>query len=451
MPQIALLDVDIHNSSYLPQPLVGLDERSNREETPMALYQKALDDLVHEYQGEVWTRAGDGAVFLFPKIARALEAGMTLLDRLWEVNSRCQANDLQGLVLFTRIGIHLGDAYLQDIAAEKRGTVQDADLNTVGRLQKNCPIGRIAISSQAYEAIGVRRPLFRPSLVQGVGEPTFVLSERFITPQEEGMFKGMDDSQKRSMPPIPFLAWESIRPDEGLTLRTVAQLLEEPILVILGESSDRQGTLASAATSDAVGIMEAVAAVKSNPALRVAVDVWSDTGDLVTGRHMLVVGSGVVNQYAFAINGIMRHFKFWKSDGKVLNQLVATANDRSKTFGVHGMDERDAGFISVSKSPFNPRKNLIWVAGVNGMATQAAAQLLKDLVVDGGACLARLGYSKQPYPIGCVVVPSVDPDTSSLSLSDYYRKWRIRGYEVVWAVDRSGNYLQSDRRRGMAS
>jgi hypothetical protein len=49
----------------------------------------------------------------------------------------------------------------------------------------------------------------------------FVLAERLITPQEEGLFEGMPASQRRTMPPIPFLSWTRIRPDGELSLRTV--------------------------------------------------------------------------------------------------------------------------------------------------------------------------------------------------------------------------------------
>jgi hypothetical protein len=79
---------------------------------------------------------------------------------------------------------------------------------------------------------------------------------------------------------------------------------------------------------------------------------------------------------------------------------------------------------------FNPRSALIWAAGINGMATQAVAALLKDLVT---------GRRELPESvIGWVVVPQVSAQDSS-SLKEYYRRLRISRYRIVHAVDVDGN------------
>lgn len=86
----------------------------------MGMYNAAVDELAREYQGELWTRSGDGVILLFPKLGKALEASIALLDRLKEINHAVRS-ELAGLALFTRIGIHLGDASLQEAPEAARG------------------------------------------------------------------------------------------------------------------------------------------------------------------------------------------------------------------------------------------------------------------------------------------------------------------------------------------
>jgi hypothetical protein len=445
MDRITLVDIDIYNSSYLVASSQHVDAQPGQQETAIRLYHAALDDLAVEYQGQLWTRSGDGVILLFPKLGKALEASIALLDRLKEIN-RAVRSEQAGLAVFMRIGIHLGDPSLQAMAEAERGVAESRDLNIVGKLQKNCPIGRIAISEEVYRSLGIQQPLFRPSLIHSGGGPAFVLAERFITPQEEELFRGLAEEQKRSMPPVPFLSWQWVRPNMDQGLRTIAKYLEEPVLIVLGESSDRD-TMSAAATSDAVGLLEAMAAARSNTHVKVAIDRWSDTADLVADRHIIVVGSGVVNAYAFTINNIMHPLRFLRNDGKILYQILATSDSGTTSFGTNAEDERDAGFVLVSKSPFSPTKAAIWVAGTHDTATQAAALLFKDLVIDAGSCLHRIGIDQSPHPVGCVVVPVADLDASRLHPQEYSRRWRIRGYEAVWAVDSSGHQLRVERRR----
>jgi class 3 adenylate cyclase len=105
MQRIALVDIDIYNSSDLVAASRHVDAQSSQQETALRLYHAALDDLAAEYQGELWTRSGDGVILLFPKLGKALEASIALLDRLKEIN-RAARSELAGLALFTRIGIH---------------------------------------------------------------------------------------------------------------------------------------------------------------------------------------------------------------------------------------------------------------------------------------------------------------------------------------------------------
>jgi hypothetical protein len=447
--QVAVLNIDIYKSSLLK---ASMNQEFDLAEDPgpMAAYHQAIDDLARAHKGQVWLRSGDGVIVMFPAASKALVAAMDLLDAVGEIN-RKSADRLDGAVLVTRIGMHMTDQSLMAVPPKDRGRVDSADLDLAGKLQKNCPIGRIAASSEAYAAIGFRGPLFRPAMIDEVQDrPIFVLAERLITPQEEALLAGLPASQKRVMPTIPFLSWNRIQPDERLGLRTVSSLLMEPLLIILGESAPERGPMASAG-SEAVGIMEALAALPSNPDVRVALDVWPSTGDLVsTHRNVLLVGSGSVNAYAFAINDIMPYLRFVKAEGRITRALVVTSDEEELRLGPDTSDMRDAGFVSVSRSPFNAHQSLIWVAGVNGRATQAAALLLKDLALDAKECLATMGLSGS-NPIGCVVVPHIEPMTGDRARDEPpYTKWWSKRYRPIRAVDDVGRSLRITPRRPSA-
>jgi class 3 adenylate cyclase len=441
MAVTALLDIDVYRSTFLIEQAGD----SAGERGVLAEYQHVLTKVVEQRHARRWRHAGNGAIFLFDNAVEAVDAGMWLLREIGEVNRR-SADRLGGAALFPRVAIHQSGTDLSAIVESDQAGFGHSDLNVVAKLQQSCPLGRIAITAQTYAALpSFWRPLFRPSLVQEIDDAVFVLSERLITPQEEALLTGMPEEQRLTMPPIPFLSWETVRPGAGLSLASLADLLTEPLVLIFGESSPspRKGPLAPAATSDAVGVTEVMAALRSNPDVRAAVDIWSDTADLVAGRHVLLVGSGTVNAYAFAINGIVANLQFAKSDGRILNQVRARWQGGATSFGIHGDHDREAGFVFVCRSPFDREQSLVWVAGTNGMATQAAALMLKDLVVDGGSCLRNAGLDGRSHPIGCVVVPAVERERN---LQDYYQKWRISDYRVVWAVDGDGNRLMPDRR-----
>jgi len=442
MSRVAVLNIDIYKSSLLKVSREAEVEHAG-DRDPMGAYHRALDELARMHKGRVWLRSGDGAIVLFPAASKALTAAMDLLDAVGEIN-RKSAVQLDGAVLFTRIGLHLADHSLSSVPSKDRGRVDDVDLDLAGKLQKNCPVGRIAVSSEAYDAISFRGPLFRPALIDEIQDtPIFVLAERLVAPQEEALFEGMPAGQKRIMPPIPFLSWSRIRPDGNLSLRHVSGLLQEPLLIILGESAQGRDHLGVGATSDAVGVMEAMAALPSNRDVRVAVDVWPGTGDLVsTRRNVILVGSGHVNAYAFAINDITPHLRFVKSEGRMFGQLAMASRDGETRLGPYTGDERDAGFVSVSRSPFNAYQSLIWVAGINGRATQAAALLLKDLALDAKGCLASIGLGGSS-PIGCVVVPRIEPMSGDRAPGEPpYTKWWIKRYRPIWAVDDLGRSLR---------
>jgi hypothetical protein len=435
MAKSGIIDIDVYKSTILKEG------RPQKEmEQVFNAYHFTVEKVFSEFNGKIWHQMGDGAICIFPTPIQAVDACIQLLDKLVEFNRQWE-RQLNDSPLFVRIGIHEIDSEdIKNVPENERGKFAHLALDVVGKLQKNCPIGKIAISMEVHRNLGVKRRLFRPSLVEFYGNRFFVLIDHLITPQEEKLHDGLSERQKKNMPPIPFLSWNRIKPEERNNLTTLDKFFEEPLLVILGEtSSEPKGSISSAATSDAVGIMEVMAILKSHRDVRVGIDQWEDTSDAVLNRNIVIIGSGMVNIYAFALNDILSPVHFIKTRGRVLNQIVATSIEGEEHFGPHALPPKDSGLIIVSKSPFNLEKLLVWVAGITGMGTQAVTSFLKDLIVDAGSIWRRMGVPTLAYPIACVVGAKTRGTEDEWDLFDYYRRWRIFDYKALWIADANGN------------
>lgn len=256
-------------------------------------------------------------------------------------------------------------------------------------------------------------------------------------PQEEELLYGLPEEQKKLMPLIPFPTWGKIAPNQNIKLTKLAEFFEQPLLVVLGETSSHpQSPVSSAATSDAVGMMEVMVALRSNREVRVGIDEWEDTADLVSDRNILMIGSGIVNIYVFALNNIFYLVHFAKTGGRVFDQIVATSNKEQLHFGPHSIPPRDCGLVIISKSPFNLEKTLFWVAGNTGMGTQAAARFVWELIRDPKQTLRRKIGESLSDPIACVVGAYVPEGV--WEISDYYKHWRVSDYKILWAANQRG-------------
>ncbi len=443
MSNNGVVDIDIYKSTLLkknkPQDIV---------KQIFSDYHLLVEKIFSEYDGEIWHRMGDGAICIFLSPIKAVEACIQLLEKLVAFNKQNE-NNLSSSPLFTRIGIHEIDSnVIANIPKEERGKFAHSDLDIAGKLQKNCPIGKISISVEVYKKLGVRQRLFRSALTEIYGKRFFVLIDRMITSQEEKLLIGLTEKQKLKLPPIPFLSWDRIVPDEGLNLRTLDKFFERPLAIVIGETyqDSRQlqlnSPISSAATSDTVGIAEVLATSKANPDVKVGIDYWEDTADIVSDRNIIVVGSGTVNIYAFALNDLFQPVRFVKSQSRVLDQIVAASNKGVVYFGSHALPPKDSGLIVVSKSPFNPDKALLWVAGITGIGTSVATEFLKDVITDPNGTLRRkIGVPDSVHPIACVVGAEVRIPSEDWKVSDYYKRWRITDYKVLWMVDRNGSKI----------
>jgi hypothetical protein len=425
-----VVDIDIYKSTMLK------NGKSQDEITEtFSKYRSLVGKTFEMFNGESWHRMGDGGIFCFPTPEDAVNACLRLLNNLVAFNKK---ENRLNLPLFVRIGINeIEEKDIINVPKDERGNYAHPALDIAGKLQKNCPIGKIALFTEVYKKIGVMQRLFRLSLAEAEGKRFFVLIDRPIMPQEEKLLYGLPEEQKRLIPPIPFPTWDKIAPDQSINLTKLDKFFEQSLLVILGEtSSNPQSPVSSAATSDAVGMMEVMAALRSNSEVRVGIDEWEDTVDLVSARDILIIGSGIANIYAFALNDIFYPVKFAKTGGRIFDQIVAISNKEQVYFGPHAIPPRDCGLVIISKSPFNLEKTLLWVAGITGMGTQAAAGFMWELVRDPKETLRRRIGGSLSDPIACIVSACVSEE--SWEIRNYYRRWRILDYKILWAVDRSG-------------
>ena len=339
-----IVDIDIYKSTILKN-----GKSQNVIAETFGNYHSLVEITFKMFNGESWHRMGDGGIFRFPTPEDAVYACLRLLNNLVEFNEK--KNQLN-LPLFVRIGVHeIEEKDIKDVPKDKRGKYAHPALDIAGKLQKNCPIGKIAVSMEVYKRVGVMQRLFRPSLAEAGGKKFFVLIDRPIMPQEEKLFYGLPEEQKRLVPPIPFPTWDKIAPNQNINLTRLDEFFGQPLLIVLGETSSHpQSPVSSAATSDAIGMIEVMAALRANPEVRAGIDEWEDTADLVSDRNILIIGSGIANIYAFSLNDIFHPVHFAKTGGRVFDQIVATSNEEQLYFGPHGIPPKDCGLVIISKA-----------------------------------------------------------------------------------------------------
>ncbi|MBM4432844.1 MAG: hypothetical protein FJ025_02445 [Chloroflexi bacterium] len=442
MAKNGIVDIGVYQATMLKE-----GKPQDEIEQTFNAYHSLVENTFNEFGGKIWRRIIERSICVLHTPTEAVDACIQLLENLVTFNKQ-RENLLSNSSLFVRVGIHEIEAEdIANVPGDDRVGFAHPALDIAGKLQENCPIGKIAISMEVYEGLGLRQRLFRPTATRLGEKRNFVLTDRLIMPQEENCLNGLLKKQKMAMAPIPFANWDNIKPDEKVNLRTLDEMFREPLLVILGETSaEPKGPICSAATSDAVGMMEVLAALGSNREVRVGIDHWEDTADVVSDRNVIIIGSGTANIYAFALNDIIHPVHFVKTRDRVLDQIVATSKEGELYFGPHASPPKDAGLIIISKNPFNLERTLLWIAGITGIGTQAVANLLRDLILDTGSTLMREDIPDSTQPIACVAGPDIRGVGNDWGISDYYKRLRILDYKIAWMVDRSGNMIQTSKR-----
>jgi hypothetical protein len=437
-----ILNLDVYQSTRLKE-----GEDTENVVQSFDDYNTRLAETMGRHRGNLWHQAGDNVIYTFPNTALAIEAALSFDNDLVDFNHK---NNKLRRPVTVRVGICPGE--VSSIPESERKKTPDKNLDVSGHLEKHCPPGKILLSRQAYEAAKSWKGLFRygPSVRHGSDVlETFVSTASRLTERETALSRGLSDRQKQVLPLIPFPCWEDIKPDSKTNLINLHQFFDETdLIVILGETRTRRAFNSNvghpAATSDAVAVTELIHASRTNRDVIVGIDEWEDIQNHVAERNIIVIGSGITNIYAYVFNDLIEPLKFAR-DSKILNIMeLIIANDRRYQFGHHALfvDEMNSGLLVICNNPFNVEKKMLWIAGITGMATSAAARLARELLRSGGNALPR--DTPCNHPIACVVGTQLPPNAPT---SHFSGRWRIEGYNLQWMIDTDGNIWSSNKLR----
>jgi hypothetical protein len=404
--------------------------RLSEEDETFKLYHERVRAWITAGGGEVWNTVGDCTIaHRFDSVDEAVATATSIQRRLTDFNV---VDNRLGSPLLVRIGVGAGT--LPDVPVEQRGETSVAELDAIAHIQKVCPPGRVRISREVYERLRFSRHDFRPALStdersSSLGSMVWV--DRMLTPHDLEGIKRLTPRQGRSYPPVALTSVDLTRLGFSGDLRDVRNLLSKS-LAVLGET--RSGRDESdpvshpAATSDAIGAIEVFAAIASSSGVFAAIDEWDDTVDLATQHDLVIVGSPAVNLFAYAVNRVL-NAGFEESEDRPMRVRITSGGQKLlfPSSYEHGVDDPDYGIVAIDRSPINPQQRVLWIAGLSGMATQAAAQLTRDLVMNPTSVLSE---SEAGYPSVAVVKPKWRPGYGS---ADYQGRWRVSGYEVVWS------------------
>lgn len=166
---------------------------------------------------------------------------------------------------------------------------------------------------------------------------------------------------------------------------------------------------------------------QSSPDVAVGIDEWVDTADLATRRSIFVIGSPAVNLFAYAVNSVLSA-GFEEIDGGPM-RIRLDSPKRQVRFPAmfqHDTPDRHYGLVLFDRSPVSPGHKTLWIAGISGMATQAAARFVRDLVATPANALERIRADR---PNAVVVRPKWH---AGFRAEQYQSAWRVSEYEVVW-------------------
>jgi hypothetical protein len=398
-----------------------------------------IDQVIKDHHGQIYVRTGDGSTVLFPSIASGLYASIDILEAIGEL-----APTSDDVALYIRIGLMTTqDTHLTNYGEGSRNRGESKDLFRVAELQKSCPVGRIAISRDLYDQLGGRQSLFRPA-----NSPTLRRLDAFVYTGRQRvahrhLLEGMTKLKADAVPPIHTTKWKRLTP-EDFSLLDVKKMFQEPLLVVFGETTRRLDTNhGSAATSDAVTILEILAELPANSKVAAAIDVWEDAADLAGQRNILLVGSGMCNAFSFAVNDMIDIVHFDKHAGKVYPEIVAKHQASYARFGSRALVGRYCGLVVHCLSPFNLHRRLLWVAGVTGRGTQAAMRFVESLTLRPEETLAINGIPAR-FPLIAAVVTAVDEEGNDIHVPS---NQGILNYKIVAAIDSNDNYLSLGNNR----
>ena len=427
-------------------------------------YVAEMTRIVQEHRGQAWNVIGDCIIAsAFPCADKAISAVLDIQSTMLRLNESWL--DAAGLKcpLVIRIGVALGSA--PDVPPKKRGETSSAALCVAGHLQKHCPPGRILIAKDVFERLTVYSNDFRPGpFLKADALGTYVSSARAMVPSEIIARRRLTPKQGRCFPLMPFTSPSMLLDGTAPDLCHVADVLDDA-LIVLGETNrwdltfDKSAVHVGAATSDAAGAIELLA-TRSCPTLACGLDEWVETEDQAFRRNLMLLGSPVVNIYAYALDSILSPQAvrpgpagFWFDESGLMRIKIIDARGHPLAFPMHvdhagkpvdqGGKSRHYGLALICRSPFNPDRSLVWVAGITGMATYAVARFLHDMISDPKGTL----YSKrtddcpmEEQPNVAIVTPTPG---EKWDIQDYVSGgWRVSEYRICWLGRLYGKALE---------
>ena len=433
-----ILYIDVFNSTLLKfskEELAALDHKTRKarqlsENNTFSAYHENLRTCIEGRGGKVWATIGDCTIACgFANIDDAVQTAIAIQSRMSHFNF--YDNEI-GAPIIVRIGVSRGN--LPDIPKKRRGQHSQRELDDAGHLQGRCPPGRVRISQQVFEACNFGKNHFRPALAAGSHprSPEFVSIERMLTPQDQQGMAYLTPSQKRCYPLITASKKDYARIPYTGNFSKVQEVVKEAFVVI-GETRKHPevagvaGLGHPASTSDAVGLIEVFAALQASPEVSAGIDEWVDSVDMASLMNLVLVGSPAVNIFAHAVNSVLSAGFVQDVHGPMRIRLNGEQHTLHfpKDFE-HSEFDRHYALVYLTRSPINPKFDLLWIAGISGMATQAAARFVRDLVLNSRATLNRWNAHDSNV---AVIAPRWKEGFTG---NDYNGIWRITDYEAVW-------------------
>lgn len=428
-----ILCVDIFNSADLKMANAGADRQSAEEET-FAAYHEIVRTTVEAFSGKIWMSQGDASITTgFKDIDETVVAAETIQRRLYHFN-RDPSNQINAR-LIVRIG--LTDGNLPNTPRNRRSTLASSKLDEVGHLEKDCPLGRIRISKAAYEKLKFARDRFRPSAnndLKTKSKCSLVWTDRSMTSDDLKYRDRLAPPQYRAYPLIVDSAEAFQERKCGYDFSNFSEILSNSF-IILGETrpQGQRGTAVThpSSTSDAIGIIDVMAALQNGGRIMSGIDEWVDTEDFACQRNIIVIGSPAVNIYAYAVNTVTA-VGFTDNPARPL-RIRVLEHERTRYLPdavEHTDTDKYYGLALIARNPLNPQYHMLWIAGVSGIATQAASRFVRDLITDPGSTLSRVTNPHKEPPNAVVVRPNW---VKGYGPHENRGKWRAIEYSIEWA------------------
>jgi hypothetical protein len=412
----------------------GDTERRALEERTFSAYHSLVRECIEIHGGSVWNTIGDATIACgFPNIDEAAAAAMLVQERLFQFN--CDVNELNAQMI-VRVGLSRGN--LPDIPKERRPEEGLQELDEVGHLQKSCPPGRIRISKAAFDKLRFRRHNFRPSLAfnpkSKIGD-SLISIQRTLVKEELIHLHKLSRYQRDAYPLIAAAREHYLTQPYKQDFSNISEILSNAV-IILGETrrpaAHDVAVSHSSSTSDAIGILDIMAALASASQIASGIDEWVDTGDLAAQANIVIVGSPANNIYAYAANTIsLAGFEYQPG---VPVRIRVPEDGRIRFFPegtVYSELDRCIGLVLLTRNPLNPQYHMLWIAGITGIATQAAARFVRDLVLNPNSTLDKWNSGKNLKPNAAVIMPRW---REGYEMQHYHDgRWRVTDYTMVWS------------------